>query len=55
MEGPGTTWKWNLGWVEFDRLGRTLDMIRENHEIIKLKMDRAARGHVIWTVLEYLP
>ena len=41
MEGPGTTWKWNLGWVGFDRLRRTLSIIGGNHEIIKLNMDRA--------------
>lgn len=44
-----------LGWVGFERLRRTLGIIGGNHEIIKPKMDRAPHGHVIWTVLEYLP
>lgn len=44
-----------LGWIEFDRLRRTLGIIGGSHEIIKLKMDRAPPGHVVWTPLEYLP
>ena len=43
-----------LGWVGLDRLRRALGNIG-NHEIIELKMDREPHGHVIWTILKYLP